>query len=81
MAFDAVARGDTIIEIEPRDWGREILQEVLFRAAQACSAAAGPPGPVRVTLQFDITADEHQRSITITAPGAIEKAIVTTVVL
>ncbi len=81
MEIDAIARGDTVVDVAPLAWGKVILEEVLFRAASACSDGPAPDGCVKITMEFEIRADEAARQLEISTPGAIERAIVTRVPL
>jgi len=77
MTVEAVARSIHIRDVELRDWGKVILEEVLFQAAQHLSNDPGPADAVGVSLIFRIAADRDRGGLTITTRGAIEDSIVT----
>jgi hypothetical protein len=68
-------RGDR--ELEPEQWGRAILEELLFRAGLAAPIAAAQNGKIKVTLSFSLRADKARRLVEIATPGAVERKIVT----
>jgi len=65
-------------DIDPRDWGRVILEELLFRAARDIGAGQGT---VTVALEFKLAPNQEARSIDITTEGAVEPVIRTSVPL
>jgi hypothetical protein len=73
----AVAKSDAVRQVELRDWGKAILEELLLRAAEQVSDAGAAPGSVTLALTFELTPDAHERTIEISTPGAVERAIVT----
>ncbi|MCC6918760.1 MAG: hypothetical protein IT548_06120 [Alphaproteobacteria bacterium] len=77
MAVDPVARAEETREVEPRAWGRVILEEILFQAALAVSERGGSADDVTVQLSFRLTADAQRRLLAIETPGAVEGHIVT----
>ena len=77
MDIAAVAKSDAVRQVELRDWGRAILEELLLRAAEQVSQAGAASGAVRVALTFELTPLAGDRAIEISTPGAVERAIVT----
>jgi len=78
MTVEAVAKGIAVRDVELRDWGKVILEEVLFQAAQRVSGGFDTgAGQVEVVLTFRLAADLNARCLTITTPGAVEDSIVT----
>ncbi len=77
MNYDAVARSDTIKEVDLPDWGRAILEELLLKAAMLVSEGGAAADSVTVTLAFHLSAAEAAGCIEINMPGVVEKAIVT----
>jgi hypothetical protein len=77
MTVEAIAKGVATREIDLRDWGKVMLEEVLFRAAEQVSA--GEPGGdgVSVSLSFRLVADRDGNCLEIRTPGAVEGFIVT----
>lgn len=79
---DDTGRAD-IVRIE--DFGKRVVEELLFRGALAFEAdAAGHSatpvpgaGSVTVTLQFTLRADADHDCIEIATPGAVEPMLVT----
>ncbi len=81
MTVEAVAKAVSSREIALGDWGRVILEEVLFRAAQQVSDNGGTSDSVEVVLSFRLAADKADNCLTITTPGAVEDSIRTRVVM
>lgn len=79
MVVDPVARGEETREVEPRAWGRVLLEEVLFRAALAAPERTGGAEGITVQLSFCLTADPQRGVLRIETPGAVEGHIVTCV--
>jgi hypothetical protein len=66
-------------DIDPHDWGKVILEELLFRAARDL---AGPGhGTVTVSLEFHLTPNQAAPGIDISIEGAVEPLLRTTVPL
>lgn len=63
--------------IDPRDWGKILLEDILFRAARDVSARGTGDGGTSVALEFRVTADTSSRTIEIATPGAVEPLLVT----
>jgi hypothetical protein len=76
MSVEAVAKSIAERQVDLSAWGKVILEEVLFRAAEALSAA-GPSERAVVALEFHLTADRDRHSLEISTPGAVEGRIVT----
>lgn len=64
-------------DIAPGEWGKAILEDILFRAAKAASDQ--PPGtpPAPVSLTFTLTPDAAAGDLVISTPGAVEELLVT----
>ncbi len=71
---DAVVRRG-VREVEPEDWGKVLLEELLFQGALA--ASDGATGTIEVRLTFSLQADTARRVIEIATPGSVEEKIVT----
>ncbi len=77
MSYEAVAKADEIREVGLQEWGKVILEEVLFQAALLAPNLGAEKGEVIVTLSFSLKANEREGTLEISTPGAIEKAIIT----
>ncbi len=62
-------------DVDLGDWGRVLLEEILFRAARDISEQAAAAPNATVTLEFRLTPDETTRTIEICTPGAVEAVI------
>jgi hypothetical protein len=74
-------QGDAVVhrearELEPEQWGKAILEELLFQAALAAPAAA-LNDTIEIKLCFSLRADKARRLVEIATPGAVERSIVT----
>lgn len=76
MSVEAVARSVAERRVDLSAWGKVILEEVLFRAAETLSAGSAADRAV-VALEFHLTADGAGGFIEIATPGAVEGRIVT----
>jgi len=68
--------------VQPREvtldqWGRALLEELLFRAAEAVSRDAGAQGSVEVALGFRITPREAEDCLEIRMESSAEAPLVT----
>lgn len=77
MTIEAVAKGVAARNVDLRDWGRVIFEEVLFRAAEQVSARGAGGGDVAVSLHFRLVARQDEGCLEISTPGAVEGVIVT----
>jgi hypothetical protein len=57
-------------EVAPEDWGKVMLEEILFRAARDLSAQALGATEVTVSIEFKLAPDIATRTIEISTPGA-----------
>jgi hypothetical protein len=73
----AIAKADTVRAVAPSDWGKAILEELLFLAAEQVSAGAPVGRSVQVTLTFALTPDPIDPEIEISVPGQVEGHIST----
>jgi hypothetical protein len=76
MSVEAVAKSIAERRVDLSAWGKVILEEVLFRAAEAVSAE-GRTDRALVAMEFHLTADPEHGCLVITTPGAVEGRIVT----
>lgn len=77
MDYSAVAKSDAIRRVEPRDWGKALLEELLLRAAEQVSDHGAASDRVAVSLTFELRPIESDGCIEVSIPGAVERAIVT----
>ncbi len=68
-------------EVAPADWGKVMLEEILFRAARDLSAQALGATEVTVSIEYRLAPDIATRTIEISTPGAVEPVIRTRVPL
>ena len=68
-------------DVDPDEWGKAILEDILFRAARDISERGSADMPVVVTMEFRLMPDEAGRAIEITTPGSVEPIIRTRVPL
>ncbi len=61
-------------ELDPAEWGKAILEDILFRAARDVSARADDDA-VTVALTFRVRADKAAGTLEISTPGAVEPVI------
>ena len=59
------------------DWGKRLLEELLFRAAEQVGAQPSDVDAVSVTLTFTLRADVASDCIEISVPGSVEAELVT----
>jgi hypothetical protein len=59
------------------DWGKSLLEELLFRAAERVGADTSAADSVEVTLTFRLRPDLVADCLEISVPGAVESALVT----
>jgi hypothetical protein len=59
-------------EVAPEDFGRVLLEELLFRAARQICASGQVGGALRVELAFEIQADAAGRALILSCPDALE---------
>jgi hypothetical protein len=64
-------------EVTLDQWGRALLEEVLFRAAEAVSASAGAQAAVEVVLSFRITPREEDDCLELRTESSAEAPLVT----
>jgi hypothetical protein len=75
MAVKTVEEAVATRDVDPGEWGRAILEDILFRAARDVSRHGVAELPVVVTMAFHLTLDEGSRTVEITTPGAVEPII------
>ena len=68
-------------EVAPQEWGRVLLEEILFRAAEQVSSSGVNGEAITLSLAFTLKANEQDQCIEISTPGKVEQAIVTRVPL
>ena len=66
---------DNIVPIG--DWGKHLLEELLFRAAERVGADASGADAVEVTLTFRLRPDLAADCLEISVPGVVESALIT----
>ena len=81
MDYSAVAKSDAVRRVEPRDWGKALIEELLLRAAEQVSDRGAASDSVAVSLTFRLTPIAGEAAIEISTPGAVEQAIVTRLLL
>ncbi len=59
------------------EWGKRLLEELLFRGAEQVGAQSSGDDAVAVTLTFTLRADVASDSIEISVPGSVESELVT----
>lgn len=69
---------DEVMDVKLADWGKVILEEVLFRAARDIGAGHSA---VTVALEFHLAPNAAARGIQIRVAGAVEQVIRTVVPL
>lgn len=62
-------------DLPPADWGRAIIEEILFRAARDLGEAGDAAAGISLSLDIRVTADAAGRAIIIETPGAVEPLI------
>ncbi len=67
----------TVREVPLDDWGKALLEEVLFRAAEAVSAKPPEQGHVEVTLTLRLTPNVADDCLEILTNGGAEPPLVT----
>jgi hypothetical protein len=67
--------------VAPEDWGKVMIEEILFRAARDVGESRDAGGGLTVTMVFTVTANRERRAIEISTAGAVEPIIVTQVEL
>jgi hypothetical protein len=69
--------GEAVREVALDQWGRALLEELLFRAAEAVSAGASAGAGVEVTLSFRLTPRVAEDVLEIRTEGRAEAPLVT----
>lgn len=64
-------------EVPLHDWGKALLEELLFRAAEAVSAVQPGESHVEVSLTFRLTANVTNDCLEIVTDGGAEAPLVT----
>jgi 2-keto-4-pentenoate hydratase len=59
------------------DWGKHLLEELLFRAAERVGADTSGADSVEVTLTFRLRPDLVADCLEISVPGVVESALIT----
>ena len=59
------------------EWGKRLLEELLFRAAERVGAQSSDEEAVSITLTFTLRADVASDCIEISVPGSVEAELVT----
>ncbi len=59
------------------EWGKRLLEELLFRGAEQVGLLSSGAGSVAVTLTFTLRADVASDCIEISVPGSVESELVT----
>jgi hypothetical protein len=59
------------------DWGKHLLEELLFRAAERVGTNTADADSVEVTLTFRIRPDLVADCLEISVPGVVETALIT----
>ena len=62
-------KGSPMNENDMLTWGKQVLDELLFRAGRSVTDPDQPVHEVSPSLAFDITADEQDRTISISLPA------------
>jgi hypothetical protein len=65
---------DNVVPLD--EWGKRLLEELLFRAAERAFADASGD-ELKVTLTFTLRADVERDCIEISVPGSVESEILT----
>jgi hypothetical protein len=81
LDYSAVAKSNAVRQVELRDWGKAVLEELLLRAAEQVSDRGVADGSVAVSLTFDLTPVPSDGCIEISTPGVVERAIITRLAL
>ena len=68
---------ESVREIALDQWGRAVLEELLFRAAEAVSAGARAGESVEVTLSFRLTPRVAEDALEIRTESRAEAPLVT----
>ncbi len=59
------------------DWGKQLLEELLFRAAEAAGDQQSQADSVEVTLTFRLRPDLANDCLEISVPGVVESSLIT----
>lgn len=59
------------------EWGKHLLEELLFRAAERVGVATSGADSVEVTLTFRLRPDLATDALEISVPGAVEAPLIT----
>jgi hypothetical protein len=59
------------------EWGKRLLEELLFQAAEQAGAAAPGTDVLTVNLSFTLRAHIESECIEVSVPGAVESELVT----
>jgi hypothetical protein len=70
-------QNEPVREVSLDEWGKALLEELLFRAAGRVSERAGEGAFVEVALTFRLTADDARDCIEIRTEGGAEAPLVT----
>jgi hypothetical protein len=68
---------EAVREVTLDQWGRALLEELLFRAAQAVSAGSRSGDAVELSLSFRVTARVAEDALEIWTESAAEAPLVT----
>jgi len=77
MTDQATAKTDPTREVTLNEWGKVLLEEVLFRGAEHVSRHGASGDSVLVTLSFSLKPNLADGCIEVSIPGAVEKSITT----
>jgi hypothetical protein len=73
--------GDTVLrdarELEPEQWAKALLEEILLQAALAAPASAAASDVIALSLTFFLRADKDRRAVEIATSGVIERELIT----
>jgi hypothetical protein len=66
-------------DVSPHEWGKVLLEELLFQAAEQISKQGANGDSITLSLPFTLKANQRERCLEISTPGKVEQAIVTRV--
>lgn len=58
------------------EWGKRLLEELLFRAAEQVAAQSSGNDALAIALTFTLRADVESNCIEISVPGSVEAELV-----